>query len=376
MNFGVIYMIEKARKIKEIIMRNLSMNVLILGTIMYFVVMETMRHSYLTAIVLVGTAVLYLLGGFLGSVRKYIPLVFTVLAVVVFLLCGLIFLIKNEINLGFVIFATPVIFFVVTGFDSINGAKCIPYCLAMFGAEFIFCFNGDTRAMLVFVAALMISVMFTNPTYTAMSKYVFTLFLSIALTKCTGIWHILNNTRATGLQKDFIENVPLYVVMVILGIVSLLMRERHPRIKSDRDKKFVPALKQWQAIMGLSFFVLVFWGLSYIVSIFNTNFTGITASMKMNLMYIVSITVLSESMFINVLRQFGFIPLIFLTMVMMSFVYKAYTNYRASKIFADKLFLLMMVGFFVCYAYFQISIPVTLLYGLMAGCVVNAEEGH
>ena len=99
MNFGVIYMIEKARKIKEIIMRNLSMNVLILGTIMYFVVMQTMRHRYLTAIVLVGTAVLYLLGGLLGSVRKYIPLVFAILSVVVFLLCGLIFLIKNEINL-------------------------------------------------------------------------------------------------------------------------------------------------------------------------------------------------------------------------------------------------------------------------------------
>ena len=39
----------------------------------------------------------------------------------------------------------------------------------------------------------------------------------------------------------------------------------------------------------------------------------------------------------------------------------------------DKLILLMMAGFFVSFAYFDICVPVTLLCGLLSGCVVNGN---
>lgn len=365
------------QKAIKIIKANLSLNVLVLGLLLYFVGVGIAGGDYLTALFLAAAGVCYIAGASLGKVRKYIPLVLSVIAVLVFLWAGVLTVAKKPINIGFVIFGVVIIFYSITGYNSTHGLKCLPYCLAMVGAECVFCLNGDTRGVVVLVGALLLSVMFSNATYTAMSRYVFSLFLSLAVLKLTGIWHLARGTRATGLMDGFINSSVLYVALVVLGIVSLLMQERHPRIKSDRDKKSVPVLKQWQAVIGFSMIMLVFWGLSYDGTIFDMELTGITASMRMNLIYVSSMATLGDSTMISILRDYGFFPLMFFTVMMISFIYKAYVNFRTTHCFEDKLLLLMMSGMFVSFAYFALCVPVALLCAVLAGCVVNksaAEE--
>ena len=361
------------QKTKGIIMENISLNILVMVFVVYVIVMAMLTGSYKIALLALATGVLYIAGGALGKIRRFIPMGTSVLATIVFITAGILTLMGRQIGIGYVIFGTVIIFYSIAAYDSTFGMKSLPYALAMFGAESVFCLNGDTRGMVVLVGALLLTIMFTNATYTAMSKYVFSLFLAIVIVKFTGIWHILNGTRASGLVNEFIKSPVLYVVMVILGIVSLLLRERHPRIKSDRDKKYVPVLKQWQAVIGFSMILLVFWGLTYVDTIFGMELTGISASMRMNLVYVATIVLNGESVMTRLMSAYGFLPLMFFTMMMISFVYKAYANFRNNHLFADKLLLLMMAGFFVSFAYFDICVPVTLLCGLLSGCVVNGS---
>lgn len=361
------------QKTKGIIMENISLNILVLVFVVYVIVMAMLTGSYKIALLALATGILYIAGGAIGKIRRFIPMGTSVLAIIVFITAGILTLMGRQIGIGYVTFGTVIIFYSIAAYDSTFGMKSLPYALAMFGAECVFCLNGDTRGMVVLVGALLLTIMFTNATYTAMSKYVFSLFLAIVIVKFTGIWHILNGTRASGLVDEFIRSPILYVVMVILGIVSLLLRERHPRIKSDRDKKYVPVLKQWQAVIGFSMILLVFWGLTYVDTIFGMDLTGISASMRMNLVYVATIVLNGESVMTRLMSAYGFLPLMFFTMMMISFVYKAYANFRNNHLFADKLILLMMAGFFVSFAYFDISVPVTLLCGLLSGCVVNGS---
>lgn len=360
-------------KSKNIVKENLSLNILVLAMLVYFCVMSCITGMYWNALWLAATGILYIMGAALGGIRRYIPMALSVLSILVFLGAGAIFLAGRGIGIGFVAFGVVIIFYSITGFDSTCGVKCIPYCLAMFGAECVFCFNGDTRGMLVLVGALLLSVMFSNATYTAMSRYVFALFLVLAVLKLTGVWHVLRGTRPSGLIDSFIASPTLYIALAVLGIVSLLLRERHPRIKSDRDKKHVPAMKQWQAVIGFSLILLVFWGLSYIDTIYQMELDGLSDGMRMNLVYVASITALGDSVMTKILKSYGFFPLMFFTMMMISFLYKAYVNFRTTHLFADKLLLLMMAGFFVCFAYFDLCIPVMLLGGVLSGCVVNGS---
>lgn len=361
------------QKTKGIIKENLSLNILVLGFLVYVMVMAIIANSYKTVFLVLATGVLYIAGGTLGKIRRFIPIGTSVLAVIVFLVAGVLTVMGRKLGTGYVAFGTVIIFYSIAAYDSTFGMKSLPYALAMFGAECVFCVNGDTRGMVVLVGALLLTVMFTNATYTAMSKYVFSLFLAIVIVKFTGIWHIVKGTRASGLVDDFIKSPVLYVAMVILGIVSLLLRERHPRIKSDRDKKYVPVLKQWQAVIGFSMILLVFWGLTYVDAIFGMELSGVSDSMKMNLVYVATIVLNGESVMTRIMSAYGFLPLMFFTMMMISFVYKAYANFRSNHLFADKLILLMMAGFFVSFAYFDICVPVTLLCGLLSGCVVNGS---
>ena len=358
-------------KAVKIVKANLSLNILVLGLLVYFCGMAVMGGEYLMALLLLAAGVCYIAGASLGRVRKYIPLVLSVAAVLVFLWAGVLVVAKKPIGLGFVVFGVVIIFYSITGYNSTHGLKCLPYCLAMFGAEIVFCLNGDTRGVVIWVGAFLLSIMFSNATYTAMSRYVFSLFLSLAVLKLTGVWHLARGTRPSGIIDGFIGSPVLYIALVVLGIVSLLMRERHPRIKSDRDKKPVPVLKQWQAVIGFGMIILVFWGLSYVDTIYNMELTGISESMRMNLVYVSSITVLGDSTMTLILRNYGFFPLTFFTIMMISFIYKAYVNFRMTRFFEDKLLLLMMSGFFVSFAYFKPCVPVVLLCAVLAGCVVN-----
>lgn len=361
------------QKVKGIIKENLSLNVLVMGVLVYLIIMAFIAGSYSKALLVIATGALYIVGAMLGKIRRFIPIGTSVLAIIVFLVAVVLVLMGHKVGTGFITFGTVIIFFSITAYDSTVGMKSLPYALAMYGAEIAFCFNGDTRGMVVLIGALLLSVMFTNATYTAMSKYVFALFLAIVFVKLTGVWHIINGTRANGLVDEFIKSPMLYVMMVVLGMVSLLLKERHPRIKSDRDKKYVPVLKQWQAVIGFSMILLVFWGLTYVDAIFGMELTGLSDSMKMNLIYVGTIVLNGESVMTRLMRAYGFFPLMFFTMMMISFVYKAYVNFRNNHLFADKLMLLMMAGFFVSFAYFDISVPVTLLCGLLSGCVVNGS---
>lgn len=359
----------------NIIKENRSLNVLVLGFIVYLFVISLVDGEYGITLLALATGGLYIAGALLGKIRKYIPVVMSVIAILVFLAAGILTIAGKPISIGFVAFGVVVIFYSITAYDSTNGMKCLPYCFAMFGAECVFCLNGDTRGAMVLVGALLLSVMFTNATYTAMAKYVFALFLAIVIIKCTGIWHIINGTQASGLIGAFIDSWVLYVAMVVLGIASLLLMERHPRFKSDRDKKYVPVLKQWQTVIGFSMIMLVFWGMIYMDGIFQMEetTTGITNDMIWNLVYVNTVYLLDDSVMMSVFRSYGFVPLMLFTMMLISFIYKAYANYSKSKLFADKIILLMMAGFFVYAAFLGVCVPVLLLFALLAGCVVNGS---
>lgn len=359
---------------KSILFQNLSINVLVLLTLLYFCVMSFVKQNYVYGALFLITGIVYVYGAKLAGIRKYLPLVLSILASLVFVVGFVFVLFRRPVPIGMAAFASVVIFYVLTGFGGIAGSKCIPYAVAMFGAEIVLSFNGDSRGMIMLIAALAISIVFASATYTAMSKYVFTVFLSIAMVKITGIWHILRGTSAEGLADALIKSPILYFVMVFLGIVSLLLIERHPRIKSDRDKKEVPALRQWQIIIGVSIMLMVFFGVSNFYSVFDMNLTGIDGVMKINLIYLVGSTMTDGSLMTKILEMYGFIPLMFVIMTMVSFVYKALCNYKESGKFEDRLYLLMMLGFLLTHMYYNICIPVLLLFALMAGCVVNGES--
>ncbi len=363
------------QKTINVIKENLSLNVFVIFLALYFVCLSIAGGMAVNALLVLAVCVLYFLGAFLGKIRRYIPIVISVLAIFVFSVAGIFTIMGKPVGMGFVAFGVPIIFYSIAAYDSTNNAMCIPHCLAMLGAECVFCLNGDTRGMVVLVGALLLSVMFTNATYTAMSKYVFSLFLALAVIKLTGIWHIVNETQATELVKSFIDSWVLYIALVVLGLVSLLLKERHPRIKSDRDKKYVPVLKQWQIIIGFSMIVLVFWGILYLEELFEMykSTSGITQDMLMNLIFVGTMRLLGDSVMMSVIRVYGFIPLMFFTMMMIAFIYKAYANYKSSHLFADKLLMLMMAGLFVYVAFLGVSVPTILLGGLLAGCVVNGS---
>ena len=121
-----------------------------------------------------------------------------------------------------------------------------------------------------------------------------------------------------GLTKEFIDSWVLYIALVVLGLVSLLLKERHPRIKSDRDKKYVPVLKQWQIIIGFSMIMMVFWGMVYLDELFvmYESTTGATRDMLMNLIYVGTMRLLGDSVMMSVIRYYGFFPLMFFSMMM------------------------------------------------------------
>ena len=361
-------------QIKSIIMKNLSINILVLMVIVYLAVMNLISGKLTYALMLLAAGILYVIGAKLGEIRKYLPLVFAIISSCVFVVGFLFVIMGKSIPNGMAAYAAVVIFYVLTGFDGIVGNKCIPYAVAMFGAEIILSFNGDSRGMIILIAALLLSVMFAKPTYTAMSKYVFTVFLSICMVKITGIWHIFMGTSPVGLTAELVESPALYVIMVFLGIISLLLRERHPRIKSDRDKKEVPVLRQWQYIIGLSILMVVFWGVLNFYSVFDMKLSGVSENMKINLVYLVGSTMVDGSFYTKILASYGFFPLMLVIMTMISIVYKAILNYKNSNIMADKLFVLMMIGFLLAHAYYNVCVPVLFFYMLFAGCVVNGEE--
>lgn len=343
-------------------------NTLTFGFLFLMFIACIYSENYTEAVLMVAAAVLYLFGAVkLVGIRKYFPVTLAVISVMVFIVAGVFFAITRSIPFGFVPFACVIMYFVLSGFGSIAGAKCIPYCIAMFGAEAVLSFYGDTRCMVVMVGALVLALFFTDSTYTALSKYVFTLFLSLLLIKLSGIFDMIFHIEAEGLVDRFISSSGLYIVLAFLGILSLLLRERHPRIKSDRDKKNIPVLKMWKIIIGMSVVLCVLFGMANFNGIFAADYSGLTDDMRMNLVYLVGATVSGESLMMMLMGKYGFVVLFLFIMLIVSFMYKAYIAYKETKAPGDKLMFLMMVGFFISFAYFNATWPMICLCALMAG---------
>ena len=135
------------------------------------------------------------------------------------------------------------------------------------------------------IGMLIAAIMLLDATYTAVSKYVLVWFLSLLIMKVVGIVFFLKNIKIQdGLMGLLASNEELYIVLVILGIGSLLLRERHPRIKSDRDKKHIPSLKRWQTITGITFAILFFWGILNMNDIFSMQIHDATKKLILDCM--------------------------------------------------------------------------------------------
>ena len=340
----------------EIMKNDLSLNVLVVAMLLYFVVMETVNGHYVQALCALLSVVMYIAGAF-------IPVLFA---------AGIQFLAHKTISGGFLNVCAVMFLFSIAGYTNTTGTKCITYLAGVVGSIFVFCINQNNNGIIIGIGMLIAAIMLLDATYTAVSKYVLVWFLSLLIMKVVGIVFFLKNIKIKdGLMGLLASNEELYIVLVILGIGSLLLRERHPRIKSDRDKKHIPSLKRWQTITGITFAILFFWGILNMNDIFSMQIHDATKGVTTALLNIYVYINNFAGSFDNIFSGCGFIALFLTVAGMCAIAYKSLQNYRVTHAVEDKLLGMVMAGYIVNFTYFDFSVPMTLLWMLTAGCVVN-----
>lgn len=363
------------KEIPNIMKNDFSLNVLFVGMALYFIVLGIINGQHMQALCMAACVVLYFAGAFLGGIKKYLPIVLSILFIPVLAAAGIQFLAQHTISDGFLSFAAVIMLFSIAGFTNITGTKCVPYALGVAGSMLIFCINQNNNGIIICVGMTIAAIMLLDATYTAVSKYVMVWFLLLLTVKVVGIVFFLKNIGVEdGLMVRLAADEGLYVVLFILGLASLLLKERHPRIKSDRDKKHIPSLKRWQTIIGITFAILFFWGILNMNDIFSMELHAGSKAVTTTLLYIyVYINNFAGSLD-NILSQCGFIALFLTIALMCALAYKSLDNYRKKAVAEDKLLGLFMVGYIVSFFYLDFSVPMTLFSALIAGCVVNGNR--
>lgn len=351
---------------------DLSLNVLVVAMLLYFVVMETVSGHYVQALCALLSVGLYIAGAFLGPIKKYLPIILSIIFIPVLFAAGIQFLAHKTISGGFLNVCAVMFLFSIAGYTNTTGTKCITYLAGVVGSIFVFCINQNNNGIIIGIGMLIAAIMLLDATYTAVSKYVLVWFLSLLIMKVVGIVFFLKNIKIKdGLMGLLASNEELYIVLVILGIGSLLLRERHPRIKSDRDKKHIPSLKRWQTITGITFAILFFWGILNMNDIFSMQIHDATKGVTIALLNIYVYINNFAGSFDNIFSGCGFIALFLTVAGMCAIAYKSLQNYRVTHAVEDKLLGMVMAGYIVNFTYFDFSVPMTLLWMLTAGCVVN-----
>lgn len=356
----------------EIMKNDLSLNVLVVAMLLYFVVMETVNGHYVQALCALLCVGMYIAGAFLGPIKKYLPIILSIIFIPVLFAAGIQFLAHKTISGGFLNVCAVMFLFSIAGYTNTTGTKCITYLAGVVGSIFVFCINQNNNGIIIGIGMLIAAIMLLDATYTAVSKYVLVWFLSLLIMKVVGIVFFLKNIKIKdGLMGLLASNEELYIVLVILGIGSLLLRERHPRIKSDRDKKHIPSLKRWQTITGITFAILFFWGILNMNDIFSMQIHDATKGVTIALLNIYVYINNFAGSFDNIFSGCGFIALFLTVAGMCAIAYKSLQNYRVTHAVEDKLLGMVMAGYIVNFTYFDFSVPMTLLWMLTAGCVVN-----
>lgn len=357
-----------------------SLNILFVGMMIYFVIMEILNGHYGQIFCVMACMVLYFAGALLGGIKKYIPIALSIIFIPVIGAAGVQFFSLRTIADGFLSFCTVIMLFSIAGYINITGVKCVPYALCFLGSVFVFCINQNSNGIIILFGMVIAAIMLLDATYTAVSKYVQVWFFSFLILKLTGIVFFLKQLEIRdGLFGLLAKNEVLYVVLVILGFACLLLRERHPRIKSDRDKKHIPSLKRWQTVTGITFAIMFFWGILNMKDIFSLPVnSGTKTATRVLLNIYVYINNFAGSLD-NILSECGAIALFLTIELMFASAYKALANYRRSHAVEDKLLGLLLAGYIVSFVYLDLSVPMTLFAALTAGCVVNGnypEEGE
>lgn len=356
----------------EIMKNDLSLNVLVVAMLLYFVVMETVNGHYVQALCALLCVGMYIAGAFLSPIKKYLPIILSIIFIPVLFAAGIQFLAHKTISGGFLNVCAVMFLFSIAGYTNTTGTKCITYLAGVVGSIFVFCINQNNNGIIIGIGMLIAAIMLLDATYTAVSKYVLVWFLSLLIMKVVGIVFFLKNIKIKdGLMGLLASNEELYIVLVILGIGSLLLRERHPRIKSDRDKKHIPSLKRWQTITGITFAILFFWGILNMNDIFSMQIHDATKGVTIALLNIYVYINNFAGSFDNIFSGCGFIALFLTVAGMCAIAYKSLQNYRVTHAVEDKLLGMVMAGYIVNFTYFDFSVPMTLLWMLTAGCVVN-----
>lgn len=358
--------------------QNRSINVLAVGLMLFFAIVNIINGEPRYALTTVATLICYLLGGGLGGIKKYLPIVFASISIAVFLVAAIIFAATHQMPAGFSSYAMVVLLFSMVAFVNTRGKKCVPYGLVMAGAGCVFTLGLNDNGMVIWIGALAITIMLADSTYTAMSKYVLSLFIWAVTVKCVGLLFFVNKMELTGIVEQLSKNAYVFVALVVLGFLSLLLRERHPRIKSDRDKKHLPALRQWQIVAGITFIFLYIWSVisfSDLFAVHSTEYTTESANaFIIAMLYSVVYYNTAAGSLLPIITNYGFVILLLTTATMVCFIYRAYEDHKLSKEPSDLSMLLILFGFMISFVCSKFNIPVLLLYGLFAGCMVNGRK--
>ena len=94
---------------------DLSLNVLVVAILLYFVVMETVNGHYVQALCALLSVVMYIAGAFLGPIKKYLPIILSIIFIPVLFAAGIQFLAHKTISGGFLNVCAVMFLFSIAG---------------------------------------------------------------------------------------------------------------------------------------------------------------------------------------------------------------------------------------------------------------------
>lgn len=357
---------------------NLSINVLTIGLLLFYLIASVIAGDFKMIITGLGIILCYLAGGGLDKINKYLPIVLAGVSIGVFAIAAFIFAITHVMPRGFCSYAMVVLLFSMIAFVNTHGKKCAVYGLVMAGSGCVLSLALNDNGMIIWMGVLAIAIMLTDDTYTAMSKYVFSLFIWTLTVKFVGLLFFVNKMELTGIVKQLSENAYVFIALVVLGFVSLLLKERHPRIKSDRDKKHIPALRLWKTVVGITIIFIYIWSVIGFSDLFAINSgrpsTQFTSAFVEAMLYGVVYYDTASSTLFSILTNYGFLVMLITVVMMICFVYRAYEDYKESKTPSAQMLFLIILGFVISIVCSKAAVPVLMLFGLFAGCLVNRTE--
>ena len=89
------------KEIPKIMKNDLSLNILFVGMALYFAVLGIFNGQYFQAVCMALCIVLYFAGAMAGSIKKYLPIVLSIIFIPVLAAAGIQFLVHRTVSDGF-----------------------------------------------------------------------------------------------------------------------------------------------------------------------------------------------------------------------------------------------------------------------------------